>query len=148
MRWILAFHIIGVICWFAGLFYLPRLFVYHAETKDSISNERFKLMERRLYWGIMTPAAIATLFSGIWLLHYNFNYYLHAAWMITKLFLVLLLLIYHGLCGFYLRQFKLNRNKHSSLFYRFFNEIPTLLLIGIVLLIFIQPSLALLRAQL
>src|SRR6056297_2353494 len=129
MRWILAFHIISVICWFAALFYLPRLFVYHAEAKDKISNDRFKIMERRLYRGIMTPSAIATAFFGFWLLHYNLSYYLHAPWMISKLALVLLLVIYHGFCGYYVKQFKLDRNTHSHKFYRYFNEFPTLLLI-------------------
>lgn len=139
MRWILAFHIIAVICWFAGLFYLPRLFVYHAETTDRISLDRFKIMERRLYRGIMTPSAVLTVFFGLWLLHYNHSYYLHAPWMLAKLFLVLLLIIYHGFCGYYLKQFKLENNQRSHKFYRFFNEIPTLLLIAIVLLVVVQP---------
>lgn len=139
MRWILAFHIIAVICWFAGLFYLPRLFVYHAETTDRISLDRFKIMERRLYRGIMTPSAILTVFFGIWLLHYNLNYYLHAPWMIAKLLLVILLIVYHFACGYYVKQFKLELSRHSHKFYRFFNEIPTLLLIAIVLLVVVQP---------
>ena len=140
MRWILAFHIISVICWFAALFYLPRLFVYHAEVKDEISNERFKIMERRLYRGIMTPAAIATVFFGLWLLHYNFAYYLHAPWMVTKLCLVLMLLVYHGMCGYYVKQFKLDRNTKGHKFFRYFNELPTLLLISIVILVVVQPT--------
>ena len=121
MRWILAFHIIAVICWFAALFYLPRLFVYHAEVADQISNERFKIMERRLYRGIMTPSAIATVFFGLWLLHYNAVYYLHAPWMIAKLILVAALLIYHGFCAYYVKQFKLNKNNKSHTFLRYFN---------------------------
>ena len=97
-------------------------------------------MERRLYRGIMTPSAIATVFFGLWLLHYNLNYYLHAPWMITKLILVIILLIYHGFCGYYVKQFKLDRNTKSHKFYRFFNEFPTLLLIAIVILVVVQPN--------
>ncbi len=140
MRWILAFHIISVICWFAALFYLPRLFVYHAEVKDDISDERFKVMERRLYRGIMNPSAFFTVLFGLWLLHYNISYYLHAPWMLIKLFLVLLLLIYHGFCGYYVRKFNQGLNQHSHKFFRFFNEIPTLLLIAIVILVMVQPT--------
>ncbi len=139
MLWVLAFHIISVICWFAGLFYLPRLFVYHAEAQDSISIARFKIMERRLYRGIMTPAAIASLIFGVWLLTYNPSFYFHALWMIGKLILVVFLIIFHLLCGYYLRKFESNKNIHSHKFYRFFNEIPTLLLIGIVLLVVVKP---------
>lgn len=139
MRWILAFHIIAVICWFAGLFYLPRLFVYHAGAKDTISIERFKIMERRLYRGIMTPSAIASLIFGLWLFSYNPIYYSHAPWMIAKLILVIILIFYHLVCGYYRRQFALDKNTRSETFYRFFNEIPVLLLIGIVLLVVLQP---------
>lgn len=139
MLWILAFHMIAVVCWFAGLFYLPRLFVYHANATDDISLERFKLMERRLYYGIMTPAAIATIIFGLWLLHYNLHFYLHAGWMIAKLILVVFLVLYHISCGYFLKQFALNQNCYTHKFYRFFNEIPTLLLIAIVLLVVIQP---------
>ena len=139
MRWILALHIIAVVCWFAGLFYLPRLFVYHATTTDFISIERFKIMERRLYRGIMTPAAIAALFFGLWLLHYNLSYYLHAPWMIAKLILVAILIGYHVCCGYYVKQFNHDKNEHSHKFFRFFNEIPTLILIAIVILVVVQP---------
>lgn len=139
MLWVLAFHLISVICWFAGLFYLPRLFVYHAEATDIISIERFKIMERRLYRGIMMPSAIATIVFGIGLLLYNPAYYFHAPWMIGKLILVLALIIFHFACGYYLKQFNLDKNTHSQRFYRIFNEIPTLLLIGIVLLVVVKP---------
>lgn len=140
MRWILAFHIISVVCWFAGLFYLPRLFVYHAQTQDSISNERFKIMERKLYRGIMTPSAVLTILFGLWLLHFNPIYYLHSPWMITKLILVCILVIYHLFCGYYVKQFKLDKNTHRHKFYRYFNEFPTLLLIAIVILVVVQPG--------
>lgn len=139
MLYILAFHIISVICWFAGLFYLPRLFVYHAETKDEISNERFKIMERRLLKGIMNPAMIATFIFGIWLLILNYPVYLKAGWMHAKLFCVVLLVIYHHLCAIYVKRFRDNRNTKSHIYYRYFNEIPTVLLFAIVILVVVKP---------
>lgn len=134
-----AFHLIAMVAWFAGLFYLPRLFVYHAEAKDEISIKRFKTMESRLYYGITWPAAIVTSLLGIILISYNSSYYLRASWMHAKLFLVVVLWAYHGICGFYLKQFRKNLNKHSSRFYRFYNEIPTLLLISIIMLVMLKP---------
>ena len=139
MLWIKAFHIIFVITWFAGIFYLPRLFVYHAECRDDISNERFKIMERKLYYGISTPGAILTLLFGIWSLSYMPQYYLHVAWMHSKLLLVVMLLGYHILCGVYLKRFKEDRNTKSHVFYRWFNEVPVLLLFAIVILVIVQP---------
>lgn len=138
--WIKAFHIIAMVAWFAGLFYLPRLFVYHAGTQDETSLARFKIMERRLYYGIMTPAAIATIAFGAWLIHFNAHYYLHAAWMHAKLGLVLVLIGYHHYCGRLLKAFKQDRNTHSALFYRWFNEVPTVILIGVVLLVVLKPG--------
>ena len=135
-----ALHIIAMVAWFAGLFYLPRLFVYHADANDKISDERFKIMERRLLKGIMNPAAIATIFFGLLLIHYNADYYLNVYWMRIKFFLVTLLIIYHIVCGYYVYKFKLNKNQHSAKFFRFFNELPTLLLIGIVFLVILKPS--------
>ncbi|HAZ7574527.1 protoporphyrinogen oxidase HemJ [Legionella sp. PATHC032] len=139
MLFIKAFHIIALVAWFAGLFYLPRLYVYHAESQDKISVDRFKIMERRLYYGITWPAALATSLLGLWLLTYNLSYYLKAGWMHMKLALVLLLWIYHLICGHYLKAFALGNNTKSSRFYRFFNEMPTLLLVGIVLLVVVKP---------
>ena len=135
-----AFHIIAIVAWFAGLFYLPRLFVYHADTNDNISLKRFKTMEYRLYYAISWPAAIFSTFFGIGLISANFSYYLNAGWMQAKLILVVILWIYHLLCGHFLRSFAVDNNHHSAKFYRLFNEIPTLLLIGIVLLVIIKPS--------
>lgn len=135
-----AFHIIAMVAWFAGLFYLPRLFVYHAETSDALSVQRFKIMERRLYYGIMWPAAVLTTLFGVWLLHINFDYYAHAHWMQAKLFLVLCLWGYHLTCGFFLKQFARDQAPHGALFYRIWNEVPTLLLIGIVVLVVVKPS--------
>tara|TARA_B100000902_G_scaffold379448_1_gene413761 strand:+ start:2027 stop:2440 length:414 start_codon:yes stop_codon:yes gene_type:complete len=136
MLWIKAFHIIFMVTWFAGLFYLPRLFVYHAMSEDKISHERFIIMERKLFYGIMTPGALITLILGIWLwLEYDFN----GTWFQLKLLCVILLIFYHIACLKYLIDFKLNKNKHSHIFYRWFNEIPVILLFAIVILAVVKP---------
>lgn len=137
--WIKAFHVIAMVCWFAGLFYLPRLFVYHAQTVDTISLERFKVMERRLYYGIMTPAAIITIFSGLWLLSVNLTYYLSSLWMPLKLVLVSTLIIYHFYSGKLMQAFQHNKNRYSHRYYRWFNELPTLILITVVILVIVKP---------
>ena len=141
MSWLLikSFHIIAMVAWFAGLFYLPRLFVYHAQTFDLISIDRFKVMERRLYYAITWPAAIITTALGFWLISANYGYYFNAKWMHAKLFFVGCLWIYHFFCGIIVQQFKMNKNRRSAKFYRIFNEIPTILLIAIVLLVIIKP---------
>jgi putative membrane protein len=137
--WLKAFHLIAVICWFAALFYLPRLFVYHAMSEDPISRERFKIMERKLYRGIMTPSAIVTVALGFWMLHLNMDYYKTVWWIKIKLALVILLVIYHATCGHFLRQFAEDRNTRSHVFFRVFNELPVLLLIAIVILAAVKP---------
>src|SRR5690242_6406869 len=139
MLWVKAFHIIFMVTWFSGLFYLPRLFVYHAETKDEISHARFKIMERKLYFGITTPGGVLTLFFGYWLLLYNPAFYLHQPWMHAKLALVIFLVIYHIYLGKLVFTFRDNQNTHSHIFYRWLNEIPILALIGIVLLVIVKP---------
>jgi putative membrane protein len=139
MRWILAFHIIFVICWFAGLFYLPRLFVYHAMTEDVISLQRFKIMERKLYFGIMLPSALLTILFGGWLIVAYPSYYLHSLWMHVKLTLVFLLIVYQLYCGKLLFDFKQDQNKHSHVFYRVLNEIPVVFLAIIVILAVVKP---------
>ena len=131
-----SLHIIFMVTWFAGLFYLPRLYVYHAETKDKISHERFKIMERKLFYGIMTPGGILTIFFGL-LLIINYDY--QGAWLNYKLILVGLLVIYHYYCWKYLNLFKNNQNNHSHIFYRIFNEIPVIMLIAIVFLVIYKP---------
>jgi putative membrane protein len=136
--WIKALHIIAVICWFAALFYLPRLFVYHAMSEDPISRERFCLMERKLYRGIMTPSMLATLIFGIWLLVLNPTW-MQMGWMHAKLSLVLLLIGYHYMCARMLREFAAGQNRRSHVFYRWFNEAPVLLLVGIVILVVVKP---------
>ncbi len=140
MLWIKAFHIISVITWFAAIFYLPRLFVYHAMANDELSIERFKVMESKLYNGIMTPSAIATLVFGVWLLSYgSFGYWLSGKWMIAKLCLVAITLVYHCWCGYTIKQFKANNNTHSHRYFRLMNELPVFLLIPIVILVVVKP---------
>jgi protoporphyrinogen IX oxidase len=139
MLWIKAFHIIAMVAWFAGLFYLPRLYVYHAESTDQISKERFKIMERRLYYGIMSPSAVVTILLGLWLASYNFKGYLEAPWFQAKLAFVAGLIIYHLYSGHLRKLFAQDRNTHSPLFYRVYNEISLLFLIGIVVLVVVKP---------
>ncbi len=141
MLWVKSFHIIAMVSWFAGLFYLPRLFVYHSQCQDDqAGSERFKIMERKLYRGIMTPAAMVTVVLGIWMLvDYAWAAYAHMGWLHSKLLLVLLLLAYHVYCGHCMRAFRDDRNPHSHLFFRWFNEIPVLILTAIVLLVFLRP---------
>lgn len=139
MLLIKALHIIAMVAWFAALFYLPRLFVYHADSQDKISHDRFLVMERRLYYAIMWPSAFLTSVFGLWLIHYNPAYYLTAGWMHLKLAMVILLWIYHLFCGHCVKQFARGKNIHTSRFFRILNEIPTLILIGIVLLVVMKP---------
>jgi protoporphyrinogen IX oxidase len=132
MLWLKAFHVIAVVTWFAGLFYLPRLFVYHADAKDTISVERFQIMERRLF-AIMTIGGVAGVAFGAAMLAAA-PVYLSMGWLRVKLLLVLLVIAYHLSCYKLMRDFAQNRNTHSAKWYRGFNEVPSLLLIGIVLL--------------
>lgn len=137
MLWIKSFHIIFMVAWFAGLFYLPRLFVYHTLAEDRISIERFKIMERKLYLGIMMPGMILTIGLGMWLwLGYGFR----GGWMHAKLALVLVLIAHHFYLGKLINDFKHDRNKHGHVFYRWLNEIPALpVLIAIVILVVVKP---------
>jgi putative membrane protein len=139
MLWFKALHIISVVCWFAAIFYLPRLFVYHAMSEDEASRERFKIMERKLYRGIMTPSAAMTILFGAIIIGYNPQYYLSAGWMHAKLFCVALLLIYHALCWQHLKNFRDDRNEKSHVYFRVFNEIPVVLLIVVVILVVVKP---------
>ena len=138
-EWLKALHIISLVCWFAALFYLPRLFVYHAMADDALSHERFKTMERKLYRGIATPAMIATLIFGCWLISFSPEYYFSQGWFKTKLALVALLLAYHLTCQHLMRQFQDETNTRQPLFYRWFNEAPVLLLFAIVVLVVVKP---------
>jgi len=131
-----AWHIIFVVTWFAALFYLPRLFVYHAMSSDLATIERFKTMERKLFNGIMTPGAVLTLISGVWLwVGFGFK----GGWLLAKIGLVGILVIYHLYCGKVMLDFRNNRNVHGHVFYRWLNELPTLILIGIVILVVVKP---------
>jgi putative membrane protein len=136
MLWVKAWHIIFMVTWFAGMFYLPRLFVYHAMSDDKISNDRFKIMERKLYYGIMTPGGILTIAFGLWLW---LGYGVSGQWLYTKIAFVTALVFFHIYCGKLLLDFKHDRNQHSHIFYRWFNEAPVIALIAIVILVEVKP---------
>lgn len=138
MLWVKALHLISIVIWFSGIFYLPRLFVYHSMAEDDISRERFKTMERKLYYGITTPGMILTIVFGIWLLK-DEPFYLNSIWLQLKLILVGTLVIYHFYCGYLIKVFKENRNRHSHVFYRWLNEYPVIVLVGTVILAVVKP---------
>lgn len=135
MQVVLALHVIAMVCWFAGLFYLPRLFVYHAESSELSCQRQFKVMEHKLFYYIMTPSGILTTIFGYILLLHRHAFYMHEMWMHIKLALVFLLWVFHCYCWQLLRSFKKDENEHSGRFYRFFNEVPTVLLLGIIFLV-------------
>ncbi len=142
MLWLKAFHIIGVVSWFAALLYLPRLFVYHAQIQgetidDPAGNARFKIMERKLFM-IMTIGAAVAIGFGVAMLALAPDYLL-MRWLQVKLLLVLLLVGYHGACLALLQQFAADRNRHSERWYRLFNEVPALVLIAVVILVVVKP---------
>jgi len=137
MLWIKSLHIIFMVTWFAGLFYLPRLFVYHALSNDAVSRERFKIMERKLFWGIMTPGGLLTVVFGLWLW---LGYGIGGTWMIWKLALVAVLIAYHAWCGKLLMDFRRDQNPHGHVWYRWFNEFPVIVLIAVVLLVVFKPA--------
>ena len=135
-----SLHLIFMVTWFAGLFYLPRLFVYHSMSSDDTGIDRFKTMERKLYFGIMTPGAVLTLVFGAWLAVFNgWGMYMEQTWFQAKLVLVLLLAGYHIYCGKLLRDFNHDRNTRSHVWYRWFNEVPVIFLIAIILLAVYRP---------
>ena len=138
MLWVKSLHVIFMVTWFAGLFYLPRLFVYHAMAGDSVSRERFKVMERKLYWGIMTPGGVLTIVFGVWLWLGWFRG-AFGGWFHAKLALVALLVAYHLWCWRLLKAFAAERNTKSHVWYRWFNEFPTLVLFATVLLVVLKP---------
>ncbi len=138
MLWVKAFHIIFMVTWFSGLFYVPRLFMYHALAKDTLSKERFKVMEKKLYYYITTPGAVLTTLFGLWLISFNPSY-MTMGWLHLKLTLVVLLIIYHIYLGILLKKFAQNNNTHSVLFYKITNEIPAVFLIAIVILVVVKP---------
>lgn len=136
--WLKTFHIIFVITWFAALFYLPRLFVYHASSEDQISKDRFKIMERKLYRGIMTPSMVAVIIFGSLLTWLN-PAWLQGGWLHVKILLVILLVIYHFWCGRILVQFRDDENQRNHVWFRWFNEAPTVVLFIIVALVVFKP---------
>jgi protoporphyrinogen IX oxidase len=137
MLWVKSLHIVFMVTWFAGLFYLPRLFVYHVLAQDAIGIERFKLMERKLYFGIMTPGAVLTIVFGLWLW---LGYGISGGWLYAKLALVAILVAHHVWLGKLMLDFRHDRNRHGDLFYRWINEIPALpVLFGAVLLAVFKP---------
>lgn len=139
MIWIKALHITFMVTWFAGLFYLPRLFVYHADCQDDTGHDRFLVMERKLF-AIMTIGAILTAIFGLWLLaDYAWTAYRESGWLISKLVLVAGLIGFHAYCWIVMRDFRTGNAQHSHVFYRWINEIPALLLIAIVLLAVVKP---------
>jgi protoporphyrinogen IX oxidase len=137
VAWVKSLHIIFVVTWFAGLFYLPRLFVYHAMSTDAVSIERFKVMERKLYYGIMTPSAVLAVGFGLWLWRGWFP--AAGGWLHAKLALVAALIAYHLWCGRLLAAFREDRNRHTHVWYRWFNEAPVLALVLIVILVVVKP---------
>ena len=140
MLWFKALHLIAMVTWFAGLFYLPRLYVYHAMSNDQISIDRFKIMERKLFYGITTPGALLTITFGLCILLSNgLSAYSGQMWLLIKYGLIFLLIIYHVYCWFILQDFKYDRNQRSHVWYRWFNEIPVLILIAIIILAVVRP---------
>jgi putative membrane protein len=139
MAWLRAFHIVFVVAWFAGLFYLPRLFVYHSTTEDAAGNARFKLMERKLFFAITTPAAVIAVALGLTMLAIGWGAYSQANWLWLKLALVAGLIGYHVACWRLMQAFARDENSHSHKFYRWFNEVPLAFLIAIVVLAEVKP---------
>jgi putative membrane protein len=139
MLWVKALHVIFMVTWFAGLFYLPRLFVYHADAQDPVSHDRFLVMERKLF-AIMTIGAVLTAIFGLWMLaDYAWAAWSDSGWLLTKLALVAALVIFHVYCLKIMREFRSGTARHSHVFYRWINEIPALLLVAIVLLAVVKP---------
>ena len=135
-----SLHLISVISWMAGLLYLPRIFVYHSQNINEIkTSEIFKVMERKLYFYIMTPAMSLSWLFGLLLIHSVGFEQLGQTWMVLKIVFVLLLTLYHFYLGKILKQFNINQNKRSHKFYRYINEIPTILLILIVFVVIFKP---------
>jgi len=139
MLWVKALHIAFMVAWFAGLFYLPRLFVYHAMTDDEAGRKRFEVMERKLFFFVL-PWAVLTVVFGLWLLwDYAWAAYGASGWLPAKLALVALLVAYYAYCGKLMLDFRHGRNRRSHVFYRWFNEISVILLFAIVILAVVKP---------
>lgn len=137
--WVKALHIISVVCWFAALFYLPRLFVYHSMAEDEIGKERFKVMERKLLRAIGNPSMIATYIFGVWIVVLNWEYYFAQGWFWVKIFFVALLTVYHHMCVRYFKRFQKDELPANHIYFRWFNEFPVLILFGIVIMVVVRP---------
>ena len=139
MLWVKSFHIIFMVTWMAAIFYLPRLFVYHMQALtegDARGDARFKIMERKLFWGIMTPGAVLTTIFGLWLW---LGYGMTGEWLMWKLVFVLLLIAFHLLCFVHLRALRDGTNKKSERYFRAINELPVVSLLAIVILVVVKP---------
>ena len=139
MLWIQGLHVIFVVTWFAGLFYLPRIFVYYAQADDPATKQTLATMARKLF-KFVTPLMVLALALGIWRLSYSWTGYLETTWMQLKLAGVLCLLAYHVQCGIYVARINGGDDSKTHVFYRFFNEVPVLFLFAIVLLVYIRPT--------
>lgn len=138
MLWLKAFHLIAMVCWFAGIFYLPRLFVYHTLAQEQATRDHLKIMERKLY-RFTTPFMLLTIAFGVALLMLNPGYYAKAGWLHAKLLLVLLLVIYHLYCGALVKRFATDASRRGHVYYRWLNELPVLVLFGAVILAVVKP---------
>ena len=138
MLWVKAFHIIFMVCWFAGIFYLPRLFVNHAMTNNKAVHDQLCLMEKKLY-RFITPFMYLTIGFGIWLTSFNWEYYLSSLWYQIKIALILLLIAYHFYCGVHLKKLAENDSDYSHVYFRWFNELPVLVLFSVVILAVLKP---------
>ena len=136
--WIKSFHIIFMVSWFAGIFYLPRLFVYHAMAEEQATREHLKVMERKLY-RFMSLFAVLSIIFGACLVSYNWDYYWQSTWFMIKLMLVASLVIYHLVCGHYVKQLQQENSQHSHVFFRWFNELPVFVLFAVVILVVVKP---------
>ncbi|MEH6515040.1 MAG: CopD family protein [Halioglobus sp.] len=140
MLWLKAFHLIFVVCWFAGIFYLPRILVYYAASENPQTRQQLAVMARKLY-RFVTPFMLLAIGFGLAMLATNIDYYLSAPWLWIKLVMVAILVAYHVQCGRYVRAINEDKNSHSHVYYRFFNEVPVIFLFAIILLAVLKPSL-------
>ena len=138
MLWLKAFHIIAVICWFAGIFYLPRIMVYYAACEHEETRRQLTVMAGKLY-RFITPIAVIAILLGVALMSLNLDYFLHATWLWLKLVAVLCLVIYHYYCGRLVRALENNKDEHSHIYFRMFNEVPVIFLLVIVVLAVLKP---------
>lgn len=138
MLWLKAFHIIAVICWFAGIFYLPRIMVYYAASEHEETRRQLTVMAGKLY-RFITPIAVIAILLGVALMSLNLDYFLHATWLWLKLVAVLCLVIYHYYCGRLVRALENNKDEHSHIYFRMFNEVPVIFLLVIVVLAVLKP---------